>query len=472
MNRKRILLLAIHKLRDLPGLALLKAMLEERYGYDVLVTNGGFLKLVIPSFRPHLVVFPWMWTPQDLAWARRLKEMGIAVGVALAEGFAYWEPLRLQLAGKFTDLTSVDIHFQWNEEIAELMRVHETLPEGHVFVAGVPRFDFYTLPLRRLFLTKTELCAKLGFPVDRPIVTWATNFGFVKFAGRAESVARLAEESNKVVGLPDFPPYGSFLRGVAVEEGSREILTAAVIQLAQEFPSVTFIIKVHPGEDDQWYLRRQESAGLRNLAVVRLEYIWDVLNSSDVHLHRTCTTAAEAWFIDKPTINLQLNPDEMWFSDEMANGEDVVRGIGQLRERISYYLSGGEIGPEKMRSREYLIRRWFHQVDGKSSERHAEIIHHFLQSHLSEPRIPLNWENVSMIAKAKLRSILGVGPYGSLREFVPRIQSNGGPGAGSASGDNNRYFTSEEVGEWTGRILRVLQETERPQAGDNGERSG
>jgi surface carbohydrate biosynthesis protein len=456
MKKKRILLLAIHKLRDLPGLALLKVLLETRYGYEVMVSNAGALGLLVPSFQPHLVVFPWLWMPQDVAWAKKLKQMGIGVAVLLAEGFAHWEPQRLQMAGKFTDLSPVDIHFQWNDGIAELMRIHRTLPEERIFVAGVPRFDFYRSPFHRLLLTKAEFCERYRLRVDRPIVTWATNFGFVKYVGYPDAV-RVAEKLNEAAGITDIPPYGSFSRGVSVEEASREILTAAVIRLASEFPNVNLVIKVHPGEDDKWYHRRRDSAGLTNMAIVGSEYIWDVLNSSDVHLHRTCTTGTEAWLMGKPTIDLKLNPDEMWFSEEMASGGDVARSSDELMERVSYYLLGGAIGSEKIRSRESLIHKWFHQVDGKSSERHADIIHDFLEAHPSEPRIPRDWRNLSMIAKARLRRLLGVEPYESLLEMLPFLRANGRSGDQRFLVNRDRYFTSAEVDAWVEKISGNLK---------------
>lgn len=456
MKKKRILLLAIHKLRDLPGLALLKVLLEARYGDEVMVANVGALGLLVPSFQPHLVVFPWLWTPQDVAWAKKLKQMGIGVAVLLAEGFAHWEPQRLQMAGKFTDLSPVDIHFQWNEEIAELMRVHKTLPEERIFVASVPRFDFYRHPLQGIFLTKAEFCAKYGLRMGRPIVTWATNFGFVKYVGHPDDV-RVAEKFNEAAGITDIPPYGSFSRGVAVEGASREILTAAVIQLASEFPKVNIVIKVHPGEDDKWYLRRRDSAGLNNMAIVGSEYIWDVLNSSDVHLHRTCTTGTEAWFMEKPTIDLQLNPGEMWLSEEMTGGGDVARTTEELIERVSYYLSGGEIRLEKIKARDSLIHKWFHQVDGKSSERHADIIHDFLEAHPSEPRIPRDWRNLSMMAKARLRHLLGLEPYESLLEMLPFFRANGRSEDQTVLVNRERYFTCHEVDAWAQKIFGVLK---------------
>ena len=309
-------------------------------------------------------------------------------------------------------------------------------------------------------MAKAEFCTKYGLRADKPIVTWATNFGYVKYVGHPEAV-RLAQKSSEAGGIRDFPPYGSFSRGVVVEGASREIQTSAIVKMAREFPDVSFLIKVAPGEDDQWYFRQQEAAGVDNLVIVGSEYIWDVLNASDVHLHRTCTTGAEAWFMGKPTIDLQLNPDEMWFSQDLASGGDVARSVAELIERVSYYLSGGEIGPEKVRAREAMAHRWFYKVDGKSSVRHVDTIHAFLENQPSEPRIPRDWKNLSMIAKAHLRHILGLEPYESLLDLLPFFRSDDPSGDQRFLVNRERYFTSHEVDGWVKRILWALNGAEQ-----------
>jgi len=73
-----------------------------------------------------------------------------------------------------------------------------------------------------------------------------------------------------------------------------------------------------------------------------------------------------------------------------------------------------------------------------------------------------------MIAKSQFRHLLGLESYESLRELVPFVRSNSGPGATRSSGDNNRYFTSREVGVWVDRILQILREEERLETGTSG----
>ena len=63
------------------------------------------------------------------------------------------------------------------------------------------------------------------------------------------------------------------------------------------------------------------------------ESIWDVLNATDILLQRSCLTGIEAWIMGKPTIELHLNPDDWYYSTEIAGGSDEVFNYEQLKER-------------------------------------------------------------------------------------------------------------------------------------------
>jgi surface carbohydrate biosynthesis protein len=460
VKRPRVLLLAIHKLRDLPGMALLKVLLDEKYGCDTLVGNLGTTELLVTTFRPHLVVLPWLWLARDVEYAKRLKRMGIGVAVLHAEGYAHWDPLRLQIAGKFNDLSPVDLHFSWNEEIADLMREHRTVPDERIFVAGVPRFDFYRPPLQRLLMPKKEFCAKYGLRETRPVVTWATNFGFVKYVGHPDASWIAAKYSDAAV-VKDLPPFGTFERAVAVEDASRRIITDALTEIASRRPDVNFVIKVHPGEGERWYRQHPRLARLDNIAIIGGEYIWDVLNSSDIHLHRSCTTGPEAWMMGKPTIDVQLNPEEAWFSEDEAEGTDVARSAKELGDQVEHYLAGGAIPAAQLEGRARLVKRWFHAVDGESAARHAKVISEFLAARATEPRIPLNVKTVGMRVAARLKRTLGWEPYDSLRDVVPMFRRRVSAAEASVLVNRDRYLSTREIESWTSRIREVLNEAGR-----------
>ena len=193
-----------------------------------------------------------------------------------------------------------------------------------IVVAGVPRFDFYSTPLKSILLTKAEFLGKYGLDSRYPLVTFATNFTQASF-----------HTSNRDFYLHNAKKYG---RDKVLEEAygdlgdvprrdyiSRELFLDAFVTLVRNLPKVNFALKLHPTEDHQFYkdlIRRDLCSSASRVRMIAREYIWDVLNATDIELNRSCTTAIESWLLGKPTIEMQLNPDEYYFSPEFASGSD------------------------------------------------------------------------------------------------------------------------------------------------------
>lgn len=442
---KRILIFVEFKLRDLPAAALIKFFLESKYNYDVMLASPLSERLTVPSFRPHLVIYSHLRYPSSVARAKTLKKMGIAVAILPTEGVSVLESSQLVNAGKFTDLSAVDIHFVWNAIVAETMEIHRTLSPDRIAVTGNPRFDFYFPPFNRPHLSKALFCRKYGLGPDRPIVTWATNFGWARLAGNSQMMED-AEVRYKEEGVAHLFPWSDIPAHVKREEECRRIQAEGFVRLAQSLPGVNFVIKPHPVEHTQWYFDLRDRAGLKNVAVVSKEYIWDVLNSTDVHLHRcSCTTSHEAWLMRKPTIALLLYPNEWFFSQELAEGGDVARSVDELKSMVSRYLQGGTVSSEHAMIRERLIEKWYSQVNGGSAERHADVIHAFLEKARIDPKVRLSVEFFREVARARLRRLLGLEYHHSLRAWF----------SGHNHDSREKFITMQDVEEWMDRIVNL-----------------
>ena len=163
MKRKKVLLLGQFKCRDLPGLALLKVLLEIQGPYDVLLAPevpGLGIQPYLSEMTPHLVVFPQFMNRLHVAQAQFLRQNGIGVAVLPAEGTSSIREVRLQMAGKSVDLSSVDLLFVWNWAIVELIRTHKTIELERCVVAGVPRLDFHHPRFRQFLMSKERFCAR------------------------------------------------------------------------------------------------------------------------------------------------------------------------------------------------------------------------------------------------------------------------------------------------------------------------
>ena len=446
MTQKRILLLTEFKFRDLPGMAYLKVVLERRYGHRVMLAPGANNDTLDGVFRPDLVVFPFLWSPANVARARALRERGVAIAVILTEGHSLFEGGLAQVAGKFTDLSVTDLYFVWNEQIHERIRRYGTLPEERVVRAGVQRFDFYRPPLTKLHASREAFCAKYGLDPRRQIITCATNFGFVRLAGSPSEIAA-TQKKYEDEGLAQFALYSDIVRVVQREVETRDLVAQTCLRIAAVFPDVTLVVKPHPSEPPRWYEELFAAAGLKNVTVVHREVIWDVLNASDVHLHRSCTTGVEAWLLDKPTIDMQVNPQEVQFSPEMAEGGSVARSIDDVVAGVSHYLCGGRTTPTQVDARNALIHDWYDGVDGHATERHADRLHQLLMSR-STPATPRG--SFRNNAAVRLRWALGLEHYEPLRRaFHPA-------GERVDDGGRDKHIRGADAQSWTRRIDDAL----------------
>lgn len=403
-------------------------------------------RLYLREFRPHLVVFPYFLYPAHIARARYLQEQGIGVAVLPTEGTSLIEEVRLQIAGKFVDLSPVDLFFIWNQDIAGLVRAHKTIALEQCIVAGVPRFDFYHPRFRQLLMSKEDFCARYAMDPRRQVITWATNHDLVRFAGKPADTANLIQRY-RAAGLTQSPFLRDIPRLIEQEVESRQVLTRSVLSLAKRFAESYLVIKVHPAEEIDWYQEQVASAGLNNVRVVFREYIWNVLNATAIHLHRSCTTGIEAWLLDKPTVDLQFTPGGRHFFKEIASGSDVACSPEECASYVQHYLDHGLIAQEQRSARPGIIEWFCGKVDGQSAWRHADAIHAWLEGSEKEPEAPKwSWEDCRLALTSHMKALLGFQPYESVRTWV----------SGHAQDTRGKYFTLEDTRKWVLDIQRIL----------------
>lgn len=442
--RKRVLILVEFKQRDLPGIVRIKTLLEDVYGHSVAVAPPPEELVAVPRYRPHLVLYSHLRYPASVERARRLRAMGIGVGVLPTEGMSTLESVRLVCAGQLTDLTPVDMHFVWNDTMAGLTHTAGRLASDRIHVTSTPRFDFYFPPLSRVHMTRDALCRKYGWTPDRPIVSWASNFGWSRLHGK-EDLIRNAVVSYAHEGVSHLFPWDDIPSLVEREAECRGLQAGMFLRLAAALPEVNFMLRPHPVEDVDWYVSAVDAAGLRNVAITRAEYIWDVLASTDVHLHRaSCTTSHEAWLLGRPTIALMPYPDEWFFSQSLADGGDVAATDAELLAGVRGYTSGAAVPEAQQAARTIALRDWYSIVDGRSAERHAAVIDRFLRSRRPEPDVARDAAFFAERARLLVRRVIGLPQHGSISAWLR--------GKAYMQDRRDKFVTDADVDEWVARI--------------------
>jgi hypothetical protein len=364
---------------------MIKVVLE-RLGERVLISATKDAYAHAMAFNPDVVVFNHLHSEQHRAFSRILKENGRIVVVLPTEGTMRpeFEPIG---SGEFSDYRDVDLFLAWNDRAAADVARRWSHAGTDAQTIGCTRFDFHHPRFVDVVTTRQAFCAKLGLDATRPIVTWATAYAYASLSGATASKSRIAQFEREAVeigieeclrrisvDLRDLPAIFSEGRNAAAE---------AFFEATRALPEVQFVIKRHPLEDLAYYQTRLAETGLDNVRFCPQDYIWNLLRASDVHLHRHCTTAVEAWMWGRPTIEMGMDkhPARSW--SEREAGSDVAEDAKELTELLRYRLTT----PVDARLQDYrssYIRKWFGDADGHRCEAAAAAIHRCAQERQAE----------------------------------------------------------------------------------------
>ncbi len=448
MIKKRILLISVFKYRDLPGLILLKVLLEKK-GNAVLIVNHAdtnLLRYYIHKFRPNLIVFPQI---KYSIFAKNfgLKEKKIGAVYILSEGEQFFKEFNLGNAGKFLDLSESDVFFTWNEKIKKYIKTHKTIPLGKCFLGGVPRFDFYREPFSKIILPKNEFCSIYNMNPDKPIISWSTNFGYIEIENDKERLDSFVKNMYRD-GFQAPPVFKDMPHIVESEIKSRKLGMDCIINLAKKFPDAYIVIKVHPGETNHWYVDQVKNSGLNNIRIIQFEHIWNVLNATSVHLHRSCTTGVEAWFLDKPTVELRLNKEDWFFFKKLAQGSDVIYSYNECESAVKKYLAGTKVSSKQKIMRNHIIQDLYFKIDGKRAEFHSNIIHQWLKKQDADVSVFRNsfFDALSDFYHI-FKTIIGLPEYTPLNSLFFKNKYKD---------DRNKYFSKEDVISFEQKIKEAL----------------
>jgi surface carbohydrate biosynthesis protein len=449
----KILIAVDHKWRDLAGHVYAGLMLKQ-LGHQVHYVRNNLEKNYISTIKPDLVLMNHLIPPKKQEFAKNLQRQNIRVAILPTEGMPTLSVMRNHMGGKDCDLSGVDLHFVWNEPMADILRENQTLDDDKIVVTGVPRFDFYRKPLNSILLSKSVFLNKYELDSRFPLVTFATNFTQASFhTSNYDFYLKNAQKYGRDKVYEEV--YGDLGDVPKRDYISRELFLDAFVTLVRNFPEVNFALKLHPTEDHQFYkdlIRKNLSSSAGRVRIIAHEYIWDVLNATDIELNRSCTTAIESWLLGKPTIEMQLNPDEYYFSPEFASGSDMVRSSDELIEKVSYYLAGGAISRDLMDARDQFLRKWCHSPDGTSTKTLADHIHRLLSD-----REPIRKPGNELSADWKRRlyyHLLTSGDHFGHDLRVYGLRNTLNKNYVDKLGRFDKYFHKRDIAEWEQRLTQ------------------
>jgi surface carbohydrate biosynthesis protein len=375
----RIHLLCDHKWRDLPNLSAVSIELK-RMGHKVLVSATKNATDMIRAFRPDCVVFNHLFSEANRKLAVNLRSSGIAVVILPTEG-AMRPEFSTLVEGEFSDFSIADLILCWNEQSAQGIRARWEKGEEFAPVVGCGRTDFYFPQFRPALLRKNEFCERYGLDSNRKIVTWATQYGYAhlvepKYSSELQKWLKESREVGTRVCYQRIGLEPERVPNLFAED--RAAAAKAFFALAGSLPEVQFLIKPHPIEDRSFYQKMIQKERCANVFFCPTEYIWNVLNVTDVLLHRHCTTAVEAWIWGKPTVEMAMIKIPQWTWPDRETGSNIAESSQELRDNVDFILQDSRVSEEMQSHRDVQIKECFGLVDGKRNRDISRKIDEFL----------------------------------------------------------------------------------------------
>ncbi|RJQ47414.1 MAG: hypothetical protein C4538_05195 [Nitrospiraceae bacterium] len=444
----KIMIVVDHKWRDLPSSVYLKLLLEKNYGHSVELVRLGEDSALISSFMPHMVIYNNLYEKDRNEYARHLTSCGIKILILPTEGITFSDQQTLLFTHKYSGIDFIDCYLAWNSLMHNAILENNVLPESKVSLAGNCRFDFYLPPLSRLLKDRDYFFHKYGMPLHRMNILITTNFANAEFWPDTSFLEKNLEKQ-RANGIPVFSDAAKLAQ---YEYEYRNMMFDLIIGFTKKQRGVNLLLKYHPSERKMLYQRFADELKTLNpnVFLIEGEYIWDVLNVSDLTLQRCSTVAIEAWLMGKYTAEIELLPSlDHFLQPKYREGSWTVKSVQDLSELISSISDNTlSISQEMNTYRKKIIRELIFKPDGETSKRVAETI-----------------DSLTREIHADIRKLSGVTMKNRIKSFVRRTLGMKGYDIasnlskfkfGDYLGRYDKRFSADDVREWSEKLLPFL----------------
>lgn len=284
--------------RELDGKLLLASRLAKYYN---IILGSRFRLKQLASADTDGVYMVKSINIQDADFYKVLKAKRFKIILLHSEGGVLTKDTSEFVKYSYPDELSVYIDklFIYGSQIkSDILKFTTLYPESKLVVTGEPRFDLNKNKFNDFYHTEKEL-GNL-----KPFVLINTSFGLSNHKEGDEWV------DNYIANNQDF---SEILRSILAEKKVKfkkyvTDFVSLVQHLATRFPSLNFVVRPHPEENNNTYIQ-----AFKDIPNVRVIHKWGVglwiLNSVCV-IHHDCTTGIEARINGKPVISYGLEHDD------------------------------------------------------------------------------------------------------------------------------------------------------------------
>lgn len=244
------------------------------------------------------------------------------------------------------------LHCAWGDVFRDLLIGHG-IPEERIRVTGHPRFDLYHRP--DLLLGRRALATRYDLDPDAPwvLVPYNFNMAYISDLLRRQLLARKYELTSE------------FLAGFAQ---ARDAFTELVRTLADEFPEVVFILRVHPAGYEAESLYHGESKRRSNIHVIAEFDIANWISEAALTVVWNSTSSMEAMVAQRPVVCYEPFPFSEIFD------YDVNRIVPTFRSKDDILEVVRRLPDPELSYDWQLFERWYRHRDGRNIERFCAIV--------------------------------------------------------------------------------------------------
>jgi len=350
---KSIVIMVDMKKRDLPAYVVLKSLLEKQYNLHVFFVRNGLELPVAYKKKSDVVVITQCLSLQWYDLAMQLKSNGSKVVVLPTEGYPVKNNNKIRYAtgGNINYHSCLDRLYAWNGEMLRYSIELGNIDDNLVKLSGVPRFDLYKkkyVNLRRAMYKNHSKSTVILFPTN---FTYAD---YIYYGNTEELIEQLIHFQEK--NIEDAKSYAEHV--VNADKTSRDLFVGFVKDVSKRY-NIKVIIKPHPFERIGYW--EEHFAQDQNVEISVNDYIWGVIEESDIVIARSCSTQIEAFMLDKCTVELVLNPNDAYISEDPPEGSYIVRNLKEFDDFFNLYQKGEWLTPVLIKEREKAIKK--HGVD-------------------------------------------------------------------------------------------------------------
>jgi surface carbohydrate biosynthesis protein len=365
MSERNAVILVDHKNRDLMGAVLMAHHLEAR-GIRCHLESLECYYSCLADHAPDLILFNHINSSHLVRYSQRMKEMNVLAAVLPNEGIHYNEEVLRYNSGRFHKGSHMDFYFCWNSIHQRALKEEGPGgPETRIEVCGVPRFDFYLAPWKRIYARPLRPAG------SRPVLLLCTNLAMARYENLADSDAAKFFEPFRRVSM-----YDDYRAVIDYHIRGREKMLKFLHAMAAS-DRYDIILRPHPREVKDYYegrLSEWDDKVRQRISIDHDSNITELILNSDLEIScETCTTAMEAWVAGKPTVELVFERHPAFFHENQACLNVLCDDPEKIVDIVASELNAPEQS-EYLAGRRQHLSTWCSSPDGGACERLAEVL--------------------------------------------------------------------------------------------------